>query len=91
MKHEIAFTAANIAAGYMLYVVYEAVMADGSWYNNLYMEKGRDNVSRRDKFFEIVRGDGRSIDFFWSVSVLVAIYVGTYVLARVLVAGIVNF
>lgn len=91
MKHAVALAAATLSETCFLYTVYKVIDADGSWYNNLYTEKGRDNVTFIDKLKETVLGDGRNLSFIRTGAALTLIPVTVYVLARVIIAGMFNF
>lgn len=75
----------------MLYTIYEVIDADGTWYNQLYMDKGRDNVTFVDKLKLTLTDDGRSINKLRLVTGFVSIPVAMYLLVRIVVAGVINF
>lgn len=91
MKHAVALAAATLSETCILYTVYKTVDADGSWYNNLYREKGRDNVTFIDKLKETVHGDDRNLSFVRTGAALTLIPVTVYVLTRVMISGVLNF
>jgi len=91
MKHLIALSAASLTVAYMLYTIYEVIDADGTWYNQLYMDKGRDNVTFVDKLKLTLTDDGRSINKLRLVTGFVSIPVAMYLLVRIVVAGVINF
>lgn len=91
MINAIAAGAALYALFYILLTTYNTIDADGSWYNELYSEKGRDNVRFIDKLKYTVFEDGRNLAYDRLFLGLTVVPVAVYVLVRVFVIGIINF
>lgn len=91
MKNVIALFAAAASVAYMIYVSYKTVDADGTWYNQLYVEKGRENVTFFDKLKHAITEDGRSISYVRVIAAFTLLPLSVYILTRVLIAGVLHF
>lgn len=91
IKHYAALAAATLTLGYTIYTIIEAINADGTWYNPLYIEKGRNNVTFLDKLKYSVSEDSRRINIPRIATVTATIPLTTYIITRALIAGIQNW
>jgi len=91
MKHLIALLAALASIIYVIYITCKTINADGTWYNELYMDKGSDNVTFVDKLKATLFEDKRSLDYSRIGAALVFGPIAVYVLVRIIIAGVINF
>ena len=92
MKNIIALTAAITTLLYLIRFTYKTIDADGSWYNQLYLKHGRENVKFRHKLHHTFSSEkGRSLNYTRTLAVILGLPAAVYIIVRILIAGIINF